>query len=346
MTRKSDNRRVTQDDVARHAGVTRSLVSYVLNDAGRSVAPETRERILRAIEELGYRPNKFAQGLMRGHGDSGAGRQIGLVLNSSDVLLRPYYSEIVAGIYAAAHENGYHIRFIRFFNELNNPILFNELIHEEEICGLIALALDQSVLTEADERVFANVRERISNIVCVEWQCEGLPSVTFDRQEAAVAATNHLLGKGYSPVAYVGERDNRIAGFTQAMIANGLRDLGTLRIEMANDMRSGYEAIMRIASSGELPRAIFAGSDEVAIGMLRYLNARRIQVPERVAIVSIDNIEMAEFTNPPLSTVNVQKAAMGRQAVNLVIRRHRDPGSAADTVSLVLPSALVERESC
>lgn len=345
MARNTEERKITQDDVARRAGVTRSLVSYVLNNTGRSVAPETRERILQAIEELGYRPNKFAQGLMRGNGDSVAGRQIGLVLNSSEVLLRPYYSEIVAGIHAAAHENDYHIRFIRFFNDLKNPILFNELIHEEEICGLIAVSLDQSILTPEDERVFANVRERIRNLVCVEWRSEGLSSVSFDRQGAAVTATSHLLEKGYVPAAYIGESDDRIAGFTQAMIARGIRDLDALTIEAANDMRSGYEAIERMAAEGELPRGIVAGSDEVAIGILRFLNARGIAVPDRVAIASIDNIEMAEFTNPPLTTVNVQKGAMGRQAVNLIIRRHRAPELDGDIVSLSLPATLLVRES-
>lgn len=345
MARKADEHRITQDDVARQAGVTRSLVSYVLNNTGRSVAAETRERILQAIDELGYRPNKYAQGLMRGNTDSVAGRQIGIVLNTSEVLLRPYYSEIVAGVYAAAHENDYHIRFIRFFNDLKNPILFNELIHEEEICGLIALALDQSILTDEDERVFANVRERIRNIVCVEWRCEGLSSITFDRQGAAVTATAHLLEKGYAPIAYIGEQDDRIAGFTQAMIAAGVRDLDTLKIDFANDMKSGYEAIDRVASGGGLPRAIVAGSDEVAIGILRFLNSRGVSVPSRVAIASIDNIGMAEFTNPPLTTVNVQKGAMGRQAVNLVVSRHRTPAMNDDVVSLSLPAALMVRES-
>lgn len=338
------DKKITQDDVARQAGVTRSLVSYVLNNAGRSVAPETRERILRAIDELGYRPNKFAQGLMRGNGESAAGRQIGIVLNSSDVLLRPYYAEIVAGIHAAAHENDYHIRFIRFFRDLENPILFNELIHEEEIRGLILVALDQSIKGEEDARLIESIRERISNIVCVEWQQEGLSSVTFDRQGAAYAATSHLLEKGYGTVAYIGESDNRIAGFTQALIASGLRDLDSIRQEPANDMRSGYAAIESMAAEGALPRAILAGSDEVAIGILRFLNSRGIDVPSRVAIASIDNIEMSEYTNPPLTTVNVQKAAMGRQAVNLVIQRASRNDS--DVVTLSLPTALVIRESC
>jgi len=337
-------KKVTQDDVARHAGVTRSIVSYVLNDTGRSVAPETRSRILQAIDELGYRPNKFAQGLMRGNSDAIAARQIGIVLNSADVLLRPYYSEIIAGIHAAAHENAYHIRFIRFFNELKNPILFNGLIHREEICGLILVSLDQSISTDEDRRVVQNIRERISNIVCVEWQTDGLSSVSFDRQEAARQATAYLLEKGYRDIAYIGESDNRVTGFKQAFADYGELEIGKLRTEFANDMRSGFEGAERVFSGGERPRAVFAGSDEVAIGVLRYLNKNGIAVPNQVAIISIDNIEMSEFTNPPLTTINVQKAAMGRRAVEMLIGN--SGGQGQDAVALSLQTSMIVRESC
>ena len=336
--------RVTQDDVARRAGVTRSIVSYVLNDPGWSVAPQTPPRNLHAIEELGYRPNKFAQGLMRGKSDSVAARQIGIVLNSADVFLRPYYAEIIAGIHAAAHENGHHIRFIRFFNDLKNPILFNELIHREEICGLILVSLDQSIAGEEDRRVIHNIRERIPNIVCVEWQSDGLSSVTFDRQEAAREATAHLLDKGYRDIVYIGESDDRIAGFRQAFRDRGLREAESLLVVAANDMRSGFEAASGVFGGAKGPRAVFAGSDEVAIGVLRYLNKRGTMIPDEVAIISIDNIEMAEFTNPPLTSINVQKAAMGRRAVEMIIRK--SGGQDLDAVTVALPTSMVVRESC
>jgi LacI family transcriptional regulator len=341
--KKMSNPKVTQEDVARRAGVTRSIVSYVLNDTDRSVAPETREKILNAIEELGYRPNKFAQGLMRGNQESVAGKQIGIVLNAAEVFLRPYYTEILAGIHAAAHESSYHIRFIRFFNDLKNPVLFNELIHPDEICGLILVALDQSMHDDTDTRVINNIRERISNIVCVEWQRDGFSSVNFDRPGAAYAATTHLLAKGYKDIVYIGETDNRVQGFTRALIDNGLRDLDLVRIESANDMRSGFDAMMRYSLAGYLPRAVMAGSDEVAIGILRFLNERAVSVPETVALASIDNIEMAEFTNPPLTTINVQKIAMGRQAVQMIIQYTKS--AEHDVVTLSLPTNLVVRAS-
>ena len=97
--RERGTRRVTQDDVAKLAGVSRSVVSYVLSASSRSVAPETRERIPAAISELGYRPNKFAQNLMRAKRGAIAHKQFGVVLSDVFMLRRPYYADILAGIH-------------------------------------------------------------------------------------------------------------------------------------------------------------------------------------------------------------------------------------------------------
>ncbi len=336
-------RRVTQDDVASMAGVTRSVVSYVLN-GGRAVAPETRERVLAAIERLGYRPNKYAQGLMRGGGGPAAVRQIGIVLNNARSFQRPYYAEILAGIHAKAHDESYHIRFIRFFNDLRNPALFNGLIHDEEVCGLILIALDQSISTDQDRALLERAHRRIPNIVCVEWQSPGLSSVTFNRQEAALTAARHLLSLGHRRLAYIGERDNRVAGFHQALIESGVGDVSSYPVEDADDMRSGYQAAERVLPGRPDISAVVAGSDEVAIGVLRWLHAHGITVPGQVALASIDGIEMSEFTDPPLTTVDVQKANMGRLAVQMLIDRDRRGES--QPVTVLLPSTLVVRESC
>ena len=207
----------------------------------------------------------------------------------------------------------------------------------------ILIALDQSIVTVEDEGLIDQIRERIENIVCVEWQHEGLSSVWFNRRDAAYAATNHLLSLGHRKIAYIGESDERIIGFRQAMIESGESDVSALIVESANDMRSGYDTAAYVLPANPELTAVMAGSDEVAIGILRYLNGHGIAVPHSIAIASIDNIEMAEFTNPPLTTVNVQKAAMGRQAVQMIIDRGR---SLTDgPVTMLLPSSLVIRES-
>ena len=334
---------VTQHDVAELAGVTRSMVSYVLNGSSRNVAPETRQKILAAIDELGYRPNKFAQALSMGNKGVMANRHIGIVLCNAEMFLRPYYAEILTGIHTAAYEKGYHIRFLRFFDEFKDPVLFNQLVDSEEICGLILVATDQCLKTEEDQQLIERVRNKIDQIVCLEWQITGLSSVSFDRQEAALRVTQFLFEKGYKDIAYLGESDQRVTGFKQAFLENGV-DTSSLYIDAAADMESGYSAVKRLHQNcSKLPSAIFAGSDEVAVGVLRYLHEHDIKVPDKIALISIDNIEIAQYTSPELTTMNVQKRAMGYRSVEMIVNRNANQGENA--ITLLLPTNLIIRKS-
>jgi DNA-binding LacI/PurR family transcriptional regulator len=335
--------KITQNEVADHAGVTRSLVSYVLNGSNRMVAPETRQKILDAIDELGYRPNKFAQALSKGNKSVLADRHIGIVLRYEKMFLRPYYTEILAGIYSAAHEKGFHIRFIRFYNELKDPVIFNQLIHQEEICGLMLVALDKCLETPEDRQLLKRVQAQIEQIVCIDWQAPGLSSVSIDRQAAAFQVTDYLFNQGYADIVYIGQSDQRIAGFKQAFIERSL-DISGISITYAFDMESGYNAAQSLQKNRDsLPRAVFAGSDEVALGVLLYLNEQGVTVPDNTAVISMDNIEIAAYTNPQLTTMNVQKRAMGYRAVEMIV--NRTAGQGENALSLLLPTNLIIRKS-
>jgi len=341
--KKHTKTKITQEDVANHAGVTRSLVSYVLNGSNRTVAPETRHKILTAIDELGYRPNKFAQALSMGNKGVLADRHIGIVLRYDKMFLRPYYAEILAGIHSAAHEKGFHIRFIRFYDDLKDPVLFNQLIHSEEICGLLLVAIDKCLAAPEDWKLLERVQAQVEQIVCVDWQAPGLSSVSVDRQAASVQVTNYLFDQGYTDIVYIGQSDQRIAGFKQAFIERGL-DISGLYIAYAFDMESGYTAVQSLHKTRDrLPRAIFAGSDEVALGILLYLHEQGITVPDTTAVISMDNIEIAAYTNPQLTTMNVQKRAMGYRAVEMIVNHTASQGENA--LTLLLPTNLIVRKS-
>ena len=336
-------KKVTQNDVAREAGVTRSMVSYVISgNSERSVAPETRERILQVIARLGYRPNKAAQALQQGN-EAFAKNKIGVIICNAEVFIRPYYAEILAGIHTAAHKNNYHIGFIRFFSELQNPILFNELIHTEEIGGLILVSLDQCVKSEADKKIIEQIKQRIPKIVCVEWLYNGLSSVGFDRQNAAKKAALYILNKHFFPIAYIGETDDRISGVFQAFAESQVEISNFISQLPADNLSSGYNAISELDSKGKMPRGIVCGSDEVAIGVLHYLNEKKIAVPEQVALISIDNIEGSAYANPSITTINVQKTQMGARAVEMIVSGTAVQGENAINISL--PTNLVVRES-
>lgn len=335
-------RTVTQDDVAKEAGVTRSMVSYVISgNKSRAVAPETRRRILDAIEKLDYRPNKAAQVLKQGD-VAFASKSIGVILCNADVFRRPYYAEILAGIHAQAHKNKYSVRFIRFFDELRDPVLFNKLISQEETGALILVAVDQALKTEEDRQIVEKIRERIEKTVCVEWKYDGLSSVLFDRQEAAKKAAQYLVSKGYGEFVYIGQNDERVEGVAQVVHESGRTD--DFYAGEAFNMDGGYCSMKKVHDEGNLPRAVVCGSDEVAIGVLCYLNEKKIAVPEQVAVISIDNIEFSEYTFPPLTTMNVQKYSMGARSVDLIVKDNA--GQNENAFVITLPVNIVERKSC
>jgi LacI family transcriptional regulator len=342
-----DKKKVTQNDVAKAAGVTRSMVSYVISGTSeRSVAPETRKRILDVIQQLGYRPNKAAQALQLGD-VAFASKNIGVVLPNSDLFLRPFYTEILEGIFTAAHEHNYNIKFIRFFRELKDPVLFNELIHPESIGSLILLAVNQAVKDEEDEKILEKTCELIKKTVCVEWKKDGLTSVLFDRQDAAKKAAEHLIKKGFSEIAYIGENDERVFGVQQVLLQHNLNAVQKyFYLAEGFDMQTGYDGMKNIAekNTGKFPPAIVCGSDEVAVGAMCYLNQNGIKIPEQVALISIDNIELAAYTNPPLTTINVQKKAMGYKAVEMIINDSVGQGDKA--ICITLPAEIIERKSC
>lgn len=336
------NAKVTQEDVARHAGVSRGVVSYVVNNGPRQVSAETRERVLKAIEELGYRPNKHAQRLMREQGDSVADKQFGLVLTDPSMLRRPYYGSILAGIHRTAHAHHCHIRFIRFFDELRNPVLFNELVHEEEISGLLLMSLDQVIESEQDKNLIRQIQARIKNIVCIEWEWEDIPAVNFNRAEATYKATRHLIELGHKHITYAGQEDNRVQGYRQACGESDLA-IHLYHPSPRANMEASYQMAEELLAHTPLPTAITAGCDEVAIGLMKSFAHHGIKVPDDIAIASIDNIPVAEYLTPALTTVEVPQVDLGRMAVQMLINKARQPD--LPVASMLLPVKLIVRES-
>lgn len=338
-------KRVTQAEVARRAGVSRAVVSYVINNGPRVVSPETQARVLAAIEELGYRPNKYAQGLKLPDAEQARG-QIGIILGgNSDFLNRPYFSAILAGIYREAHRRGQQIRFLTFFDELKNPVFFNKNIHPEEISGLILVASDMILEDPQWPDFLVRIRERIDNIVSLEHDVGDVPAILFDRILAARMAVQHLVNLGHKQIAYVGLADNRLDGYRQVLLENGLEEIDVPRWpDTMHTPQGGYAVTRALMQQSGRPTAIFATSDEVAVGALGALHDLGIRVPQDMAITSIDDVALASMVRPALTTVHVPKDSFATYALRILETHHRYPDS--DPASVVLPIRLIVRESC
>ncbi|GAK52525.1 transcriptional regulator, LacI family [Candidatus Moduliflexus flocculans] len=337
---------VTRQDVAELADVSSAVVSYVINNGPRPVAEETKKRVLKAIEKLGYRPNKHAQRL-KSRSAKGK-RQLGIIMGGNgEILLRPYYADVLFGIYDEAYRQGYHIRFLHFFEELHDPTLFNEYIHPDEISALILFPIQKSLLDSHDQTLLQRILKRIDNIVCLELPIASLPSVIFDRAEAARVAVTHLIHSGHQRIAYVGEIDERLDGYRQALLEHGLPyDERLIKSSGKHDNApdEGYEGARQLVELESRPTAVFAVCDEIALGVLGALHDCGIRVPDDIALTSIDDLEFAAIVRPALTTVHVPRRQIGIQALRLVAMHADYPDPPA--VSMLLPTELIVRESC
>lgn len=337
---------ITQKDVAERAGVSSAVVSYVINNGPRIVADETRQKVLRAIEELGYRPNKFAQSLKAdGHH---AERQLGIVVGGTTAMLkRPYYGAILAGIYDEAYKSSKRVRFVHFIDELHDPVLFNEHVHRDEVSALILLSPHLALEQTGNAKIFEKMIERIGRIVCLEKQVFNLPAVTFDREAAAYTAVCHLIGLGHQHIAYIGRPDERHAGYLKALREYGLpvRDEWSIHPGTQNSLREGYEgAHMLLARGANRPVAVFTANDEIAIGAMGVFQDQGNRIPDDIALVSVDDTEMASLVRPALSTMRVPMGLMGSYALHILETwsSHLDE----QALSVVLPTELIIRDSC
>ncbi|MCI0708942.1 MAG: LacI family transcriptional regulator [Chloroflexi bacterium] len=337
---------VTQEDVAERAGVSRAVVSYVINNGPRNVSEDTRQRVLSAIRDLGYRPNKHAQFLKQG--SDAAQNSIGIVTGGTgyNLLERPYYNMVLSGLYDSAYQHNQQVSFMVYWDALKDPVFFNKHIHEQEISSLIFLLPSLILRNKEDEALLKEAIARVPNIVCLEEHLFDLPAVIFDRAEAARSAVNHLIGLGHRQIAFVAIHDERLAGYKQALMENDIRYDETLVdfMEPSEPVESAYDITSRFLELGQSFSAVFTATDEAAIGAMAAITDYGRKVPQDIAIVSIDNIEIASMVRPALTTVDVPKRTLARLAIQSLITQRDFPDQGQ--VSMLVPIKLIIRESC
>jgi DNA-binding LacI/PurR family transcriptional regulator len=296
-------------DVARAAGVSHQTVSRVLNESER-VRPETRERVLRAMRELDYRPNSVARALV-----TGRSRTLGVV--SFDTTLYGPASTLF-GIERAAHSKGYFVSIVSV-TSLDRPSVLRavEQLRAQGVDGILIIT-PQDTAAEAVLHTPPDMP-----VVAVEAGPENsVPVVAVDQVAGAAAATQHLLELGHRTVWHVSgpsgwlEAHQRIEGWMAALEHAGA-DVPPL---LTGDWsaRSGYELGRRLATVRDVT-AIFAANDQMALGILRALYEAGREVPRDLSLVGFDDIPEAQFFTPPLTTVHQDFNELGRQSLMLLL---------------------------
>lgn len=306
--------RVTISDVARAAGVSKQTVSRVLNDRSE-LSPETRARVRRVIQELGYRPNVVARSLL-----SGRSFTLGLVIPD---LKNPFCIDIADGVQAAAREAEYHVLLYDTSESVELEAQSVRLLHERRVDGII---LCSSRLP--DDRL-AELIEGVGPVVLVNrWASTAdVAQIGADYVEGAALATRHLIDLGHRRIGVLtlaAETANsraKLRGYQEAMRQAGMGLSPDLVALITNSIDGGVTGANWLLDQADPPTAIVSYGDAVAIGVLHACHRRGLRVPEDVAVIGFGGSEITAFLEPPLSTVQIENREMGYQAVRLLLER-------------------------
>jgi LacI family transcriptional regulator len=329
-----DSRRpVTRQDVARYAGVSTAVVSYVVNSGPKAVAPATRAKVLDAIRLLDYRPNAAARALKLG-----STQLLGLVVPDST---NPYFAELSRAIEEAADAKGLAVLLTNSAGAaLQEGRLLQKLI-SRQIDGLLLASV--GAVPDLSRVAAANIP-----VVLLDRDegVSGLVAVGTDYRAGSQAGVRHLIEHGHTDIGLVVGRDTggtiaaREAGWLGALAEAGLAEGPIAHVGFSRE--GGYEAGKRLLNRERPPTAIFASSDMQAIGVLRAIHESDWTVPDDIAVISFDGSIESEFRWPPLTTIRQPVHEMARAAIDALTRDRSD----FRDEYLSYPTELIIRASC
>lgn len=309
--------KVTRNDVAKRAGVSTAVVSYVINNGPRPTSKQTREKVMAAIAELGYRVNNVARSLT-----SKTSRVIGLLIPNN---ANAFFSEVAQGVEDMAFSHGYRVILCNTHGDQERL--------DENINALISQMVDGVIMitTPFSEHRIALLEEYDIPVVLVDPEKNksteiDLPVglVTVNGIQGGRLAANHLLECGHHEIAIITDSleispsAERVEGFLEVLREAGLQPQV---VTIGDKLADGYQAAGQLLASSKPPTAIFTCNDMLAIGVIRCANDRSISIPGELAVIGYDDIEFASFITPRLTTIRQPKYQMGEVATKLMLQR-------------------------
>lgn len=331
--RHKTDTRPTISQIATAAGVSIPTVSKVLN--GRlDVSSATREHIEQIIEEYGFVRNRAARALRNG--------KTGLVDIVLPRLDDDYFLPILQGAEQVVKEAGARLVLTSTHYETDEEFQWIDAVTDRSTDGILLVLPSDEALQRLSEH---NIP-----FVVIHNQSTNIPSVTITSWEGGFTATSHLISLGHRRIGYIGKDGKamdaikRFAGYRTALEVASLPIDPELQRPGAFTTESGYEETKALMALKEPPTAIFAGNDHHAIGVYRALYELGITIPDQVSVIGFDNLAYTEVMNPALTTVNIPRMELGRTATTMLL--HLIAGEQLDANLVVLPTQLLERQSC
>lgn len=334
---------VTLKDIAARANVSISTVSKVINGGDiNSVSKETLKKIWEIANEEGYIPNKYARNLSAVN----KSKTIGCILSSThETYKTSFFNRISNGIHDEIEKQEYTLGYAMSSSNTLKTVLY-ENIASKEIESAIILGRFKKEFLEF-------LKQNIKNLVYAGLNPinKGIDEVICDAFESVSCAVEHLISLGYRKIAYVGTvpdytvvNECRFNAYKYTLEKNRLEFDNRLVSNVELSTEEGYEAMKKMLNDGNIPTAVFCGNDTTAIGVMRAVCEKELHIPRDIAVISIDDIDMASYIRPALSTINVPKEELGRFAVKLLIDKIES--KRVIPVRVNIPFKLVVRESC
>jgi LacI family transcriptional regulator len=323
-------------EVAESAGVSYATVSHVINNT-RLVSQETRERVLAAMDALNYRPNALARSLRQGKTNT-----LGLVLPDS---ANPFFAEISRSIEDEAFKKGYSVFLCNTELDTQRELFYVDVLSKKQVDGIIFVAAGD----QADSLEFLVSRNMPVVMIDRDVPNVEVDAVLTDNQLGGYLATRHLLELGHKRIACISGPSSitpsaeRMIGYRRALEEAGLSYDESLILRGDYHAQSGMEITHSILKMDPRPTAIFALNDLMALGALRAAAEAGCSVPKDLAVIGYDDLELAQYTNPPLTTISQPKKEIGVQAVHLLVDRMSRKSRAPSR--LVLAPELIIRRS-
>lgn len=305
-------RRITIKDIAREAGVSPQTVSRAVNDKGE-IRPETRERILRIAERLGYRPNSIARSLA-----TRRSRNLGLVVPD---VSNPFFASVARGIEDAAHDAGYNVFLC---NTDENAAREISAIHSLEAQRVDGMLLCSSRLSEQE---LAKVADRFEPLVLVNRRIDRpqIGCVMVDDAKAMQEAVLSLLRLGHRQIGLLAgppqshSGRERVEGYRQAMRMYNSSPRPSWHVHCPPQLQGGQIAAHQLLQQAPELTALVAYNDLVAIGALHACAERGLDVPQDCSIVGCDDVLLAALVSPALTTIHIPTYELGQQAMGLLL---------------------------
>lgn len=308
----------TIKDVAKHASVSTTTVSHVINRT-RFVSETTQKRVWKAVEELNYAPSAVARSLK-----CNTTNTIGMLVTQS---FNPFFAEVIHGVENYCYKQGYTLFMCNTEGDLEKQKHYLRMLAEKRVDGLLVICSDLS-----DELLGLLKKNTNLPMVIMDWGPETPHSdrIIDNSEEGGYLAAKHLIENGHTHIGCLtGQLDKltckeRLNGFYRALSEHNITPNPEWIIEGDFEASTASQNTEQLLKAKTLPTALFCFNDIVALAAISKLQQSGLRVPEDISIIGYDNIELAAFFSPPLTTIHQPKRRVGKTAVEILLERIQD----------------------